>query len=223
MVSKLRLTLLAATLLLGTAPARAADDVLWPLPATGQTRSHRAELVDGTSASVPDDGALRTGAPMQFRDNGDGTITDLVTMLVWEKKCARCGGLHDVERRYPWSGDGEEQTAWDWIEAVNREDGTGFAGHADWRLPTVTELLSIVDYGRMVPPVTEEFDGDACDDACTDLTSPACSCTAVAEYWTSTTFADFPAHAYAIFFNIGFVTDSTKSLSRHVRAVRGGR
>ncbi len=42
-------------------------------------------------------------ASPRFVDNGDGTITDRQTCLVWEKKSAD-GSLHDKDLRYPWDG-----------------------------------------------------------------------------------------------------------------------
>jgi len=39
----------------------------------------------------------------RFVDNGDGTITDPGTGLMWEKK-DEGGGLHDVGNRYTWAG-----------------------------------------------------------------------------------------------------------------------
>jgi len=38
-----------------------------------------------------------------FKDNGDGTITDGCTGLMWEKK-DEAGGLHDVDNWYSWAG-----------------------------------------------------------------------------------------------------------------------
>ena len=68
-------------------------------PATGQTRS----VVAG------EDGNPAFGAPLAYQDNGDGTITDLNTGLMWEKKVSRGGGanyanLHDADNVYPWGG-----------------------------------------------------------------------------------------------------------------------
>ncbi len=58
---------------------------------------------------------------------------------------------------------------------------------------------------------------------CTDITDPACSCTGMSFYWTSTTFADFPAHALTVRMNLGLVGDLPKTDRVFVRAVRGGR
>ncbi|MGH8013763.1 MAG: hypothetical protein ACREQ4_14820, partial [Candidatus Binataceae bacterium] len=63
-------------------------------PATGQTTSYVAG----------DDGAIRAGAPLRYRDNGDGTITDENTKLMWEKKDQASGGLHNWDNTYPWEG-----------------------------------------------------------------------------------------------------------------------
>jgi hypothetical protein len=64
------------------------------LPATGQTTSYVAG----------DDGAIRAGAPLKYRDNGDGTVTDENTNLMWEKKDQAGGGLHNWNNTYPWEG-----------------------------------------------------------------------------------------------------------------------
>lgn len=64
----------------------------------------------------------------QFHDNGDGTVSDLATGLMWMKADA---------------GD-----ALDWNQAQEFANGLKLAGHSDWRLPTAKELHSIVDYTR---------------------------------------------------------------------------
>lgn len=60
-------------------------------------------------------------------DNGDGlTVTDKVTGLIWQR-----GGLDIMSSRMLRKA----------IEELNRE---GFAGHSDWRLPTLAEALSLM-------------------------------------------------------------------------------
>jgi len=191
-------------------------------PATGQTKSYKAHKAEGGQdlVAVPDDGATRAGASLRFVDNGDGTVTDLNTGLMWEKKCDTCGGLHDHRSLYRWSGDGQSETIWDWLDAVNSEGGHGLARHRDWRIPNAKELVSIVDYARFDPAVGEAFNGALCQSGCKTLAEPQCSCVAASLYWTSTTFADFPAHALIVDFASGLVDDRIKTNRHHVRAVR---
>jgi hypothetical protein len=69
----------------------------------------------------------------QFVDNGDGTITDKATGLIWQKSD---------------SGKGLN-----WSQALEYADNIELAGHSDWRLPNAKELQSIVDYSRC-PDIT---------------------------------------------------------------------
>ncbi|OGL68152.1 hypothetical protein A3D60_04075 [Candidatus Uhrbacteria bacterium RIFCSPHIGHO2_02_FULL_47_29] len=185
-------------------------------PATGQTTAYAADKNDGIPApvAVPDDGAVRAGAPLDYVDNGDGTITDLNTGLMWEKKAISIG-LHNRDKTYVWSGNGSEETIWDWLDDVNAEGGTGFAGHNDWRVPNVKELQSIVNYGSAGPAVSSIFN-TACAPSCTVLT---CSCTQSGRYWSSTTYGVL---AWSVDFANGFVPFASKTIITYVRAVRGG-
>lgn len=65
-----------------------------------------------------------------FVDNGDGTISDLATGLMWQS-----------------SDDGKTR---DWKEALAYAESLKLAGYDDWRLPNAKELQSIVDYTRSV-------------------------------------------------------------------------
>lgn len=66
---------------------------LQAFPATGQTSSYAAG----------DDGAIKAGAALSYTDNGDGTITDNNTKLMWEKKSNGDGSLHDMNNGYSWA------------------------------------------------------------------------------------------------------------------------
>nr|MEE4269571.1 DUF1566 domain-containing protein [Candidatus Krumholzibacteria bacterium] len=68
-------------------------------------------------------------------DNGDLTITDQATGLMWSRQDS---GVTD-----PAGLNWEEALAW--VQARNEEQ---YLGHDDWRLPSVKELQSIVDYTR---------------------------------------------------------------------------
>lgn len=183
------------------------DEAPGSLPATGQTASY----------APGDDGALRIGAPLRFRDNGDGTLTDESTGLVWEKK-GDDGGLHDKDRAFVWEpGAG---SVWEWIAAVNAEGTGGFAGKRDWRVPNRKELESIVDASRFNPALPPAF-SNACAPGCS---ASVCSCTAsLLHYWTSTSVAAAPTDfAWSMLPSSGAVqAGALKTAFGHVRAVRG--
>jgi serine/threonine protein kinase len=63
-----------------------------------------------------------------FVDNGNGTVTDRATGLTWQK-----GGSND------WL---TYKQAQDYIRDINRKK---FVGYSDWRLPTLEELLSLME------------------------------------------------------------------------------
>jgi hypothetical protein len=167
--------------------------------------------------AVPDDGTVQAGATLSYTDNGDGTITDNNTGLMWEKK-DDAGGLHDKDNVYRWSGDGSQDTIWDWLDDINAEGGTGFAGYNDWRIPNAKELQSIVNYQNFNPAVSAAFN-TGCVASCTVLT---CSCTVASSYWSSTSLALDPSNAWVVDFFYGIVAPYGKSFTLFVRAVRGG-
>lgn len=192
--------------------------------ATGRTTAYKADKKDGIPGpvAVHDDGTVQAGAVLAYVDNGDGTITDLKTGLMWEKKDDNDpngpGGLHDKDNIYRWSGDGTLETIWDWLDDVNAEGRTGFAGYSDWRIPNARELLSVIDYGRSNPSVNPVFH-TGCAPLCKVTT---CSCTASSGYWSTTTGAGCPASAWRVDFSRGGAFNDGKLNNIHVRAVRGG-
>ncbi len=104
------------------------------------------------------DGAVQAGAALSYKDNEDGTITDNVTGLMWEKK-SDDGTIHDKDNTYTWSTgtndmDGTITTVF--LDTLNDVGGGGancFAGHCDWRVPNRKELDSIVNLQVFSPPV----------------------------------------------------------------------
>lgn len=188
------------------------------VPVTGQTIAYGADKNDGLAGAVavPDDGSLETGTPFSYVDNGDGTVTDLVTGLMWEKK-SDDGGLHDFDDQYRWSGDGTQETIWDWLDDVNTEGGMGFAGHADWRIPNVRELESIQRLEGGVPAAVHPVFQTACAPGC-GVT--VCACAKAGGYWTSTTVAANPPLAWQVLFSLGGTISAGKTGPLFVRAVR---
>ena len=184
-----------AAMALGWAVTVAADQ----FPATGQTSIYRPG----------GDGDIQAGAPLSYKDNGDGTITDKNTHLTWEKK-SDDGTIHDVNNIYMWNDAFDVHVA-----GLN---AASFAGRNDWRVPNIKELQSIVNYQNANPSVSPEFNTNCVPNA-TVLTG---SCTAASNCWSSTTFASFPNFAWLVNFIDGFVYGDGKFNGLHVRAVRGG-
>ncbi len=119
---------------------------------TGQTASY----------DPVDDGAFQMGMmipeSIRFTDNGDGTVTDNLTGLMWLKD-TNCMETH-YAGTWP-SGYANWQDAQDIITGVN--DGTYAncgASHTDWRLPNRKELHSLTDFSQSGPvlPQGHPFD-----------------------------------------------------------------
>jgi hypothetical protein len=124
-------------------------------PATGQTTCYDGSNVatDCATVTTSQDGKVRAGGALSYTDNGDGTITDNNTGLVWEKKDTTCPGIHC------WTDQYTSATAFTtFITALNT--APCFAGHCDWRLPNVKELQSIVNYQNVSPAVSAAFNDD---------------------------------------------------------------
>lgn len=104
-----------------------------------------------------------------FHANGDGTVTDRATGLMWSQA--------DSGQGMNW----EAALAW-----VQQRNAANYLGHSDWRLPSVKELQSLVDYTRC-PETTRSAAID-----------PIFNCTAITNaakqvdypyYWSGTTHA----------------------------------
>jgi hypothetical protein len=179
-----------------------------------------------TSYGTGSDGDLQKGVAPGYADNGDGTITDTKTGLVWEKK-SDDGTIHDKDAAYtlgstvpPYTLTGTAATTF--LAALNA--GGGFAGHTDWRLPNLTELESLRNLQNVNPAVAAAFDincgaNSSGNPGCTITT---CSCTTPDIHWSSSTYASTPELAWEVSFGDGTVDADYKDVAYFVRAVRGG-
>jgi len=186
------------------------------LPASGQTTSYGA----GT------DGDVRAGAALSFTDNGDGTVTDNNTGLMWEKK-DDSGGIHDMDNTYNWTreyGTMNGSIVTTFLALLNRRPC--LAGHCDWRIPNIRELQSLVDYEIPYPGpmVSAAFSTTAVGcQGCTNATLKSCSCTMPYYYASSTTARGLPLNHWIVDFRNGHALGYGDKASNYaVRAVRGG-
>ena len=106
-----------------------------------------------------------------FADNGDGTITDSASNLMWSQNDSGTG--------LNW----EEALAW-----VQTRNAANYLGHGDWRLPEAKELQSIVDYTRS-PDTTASAAIDPVFNA-TSITNEAGQAD-YPYYWSNTTHANW--------------------------------
>jgi Protein of unknown function (DUF1566) len=177
---------------------------------TGQSMCWNAAGTTIPCAGSGQDGETRRGVARTYVDNGDGTITDTTTGLIWEK-LSDDGSIHDKDTFFDWA-----ETFATKLAALN---AMRFAGHADWRVPNVAELKSLTDYGTVDPVVSAVFDA-ACAPGCTVL---ECSCTRPGSYWSSSTYVTATDHAWiGDFYSGGTSTQAKDSGGVGLRAVRGG-
>jgi hypothetical protein len=132
------------------------------LPALAEARTFvvvdtgQATCYDGSGAEItcplPDEAfygqdAQHTGNIPSFTDNGDGTVTDNVTGLMWQQS-PDTDGDGDI--------DADDKRSYD--QAVAMTSTLDLGGYTDWRLPTIKELYSLIDFNGIDPSGYEGTD-----------------------------------------------------------------
>ena len=168
------------------------------VPQTGQT----------TSFVAGDDGELQEGVLFpspRFTDEGDGTVRDNLTGLIWLKNALCFSGRA-------------------WALAVSTANGltSGQCALADgsvagdWRLPNVRELHTLIDFGFFGPALSDAAGTTQWTDGDVFLNVRS------SEYWSSTTYAGSPDDsAWSVDLGSGNATVHPKADGGLVWAVRG--
>jgi hypothetical protein len=127
-------------------------------------------------------------------DNGDRTVTDTATGLMWQQF---------------------EAGRMTWAEALNYCETLSLAGYGDWRLPNINELYSIVHHELKID------DDTLWDEAPIPFIDTAFFPQAVAGYyWSSTTLVNSTDWAWKVNFELGQSQTHEKTSKYSVRAVR---
>ena len=113
---------------------------------------------------------------------------------MWQKETADVNG----------SGSIWEDDVLDWGAALQYCESLSFAGHSDWRLPNIHELLSIVNQGRWSPTIDPVFGAVS------------------NHYWSSSSGVILPGYAWCVYFKTGLYDygGGGKGSLHHIRAVR---
>jgi hypothetical protein len=125
--------------------AKQSDDAskIWCTNAGGGIGNHpKSETISagGTKpfhARAVRDVKTPTSIAAHFTDNGNGTITDNLTNLLWQKI--------------------PNTTASTWEDALKYAENLTFANASDWRLPNIKELQSISDESITKPSINKAF------------------------------------------------------------------
>jgi hypothetical protein len=178
------------------------------VPRTGQNTSHAAG----------DDGALQIGVAWpnpRFTDNGDGTVTDNLTGLIWLKDANCASGVRTWATAL---NDVASLNSTGTMNGNNCGDISNGASHqTDWRLPNVREMQSLVHYGFVNPPVP-----NTAGTARWTAGNPFTNVGTTTIYWTSTTYAGSAQSAWYLDLGDGGVRRQLKTDLFRLWPVRGG-
>ncbi len=140
-------------------------------PRTGQPNKMYFRFVRGNNAYGKNN----------FIDNGDGTVTDMATGLMWQQSDSRKG--------------------LNWEEALQYAQRLDLASFDDWRLPNAKELNSIVDYSRSIQTTGTAAIGPVF--ATTQIADPQGK-KQFPHFWTSTVLMDGPnPYSFAAYIPFG--------------------
>lgn len=165
-----------------------------PVPQTGQTTCYDTTGATINCTNTGQDGELKVGWPWsnpRFTDNGDQTMTDMLTGLIWTKNANPAAGTKT------WQG------ALDYIKSLNKDN---YLGHSDWRLPNINEMKSLIDKGQTNQSTwlnTQGFYNVRAD-----------------FYWSGSTVAYSPYVAWYVRMTAGYVGNYGKNSNFYVWPVR---
>ena len=173
-------------------------------PDSGQTKCYDSSGTVITCSGTGQDGELTPGAAWpttRFTINADASVSDTLTNLTWVKD----GNIPGPTACAP-------TVAKNWLDAqnyINCLNTNYYLGKSDWRIPSINELRSLINYGQSKQStwlLASGFTGIK------DL-----------DYWSSTTYVGSPSTAWTLTMGTGGVTSNVdKSTAGYVLPVRSG-
>lgn len=130
----------------GTYTEAATPDAAYPVTDTDQTTCYNASsdmTCPGSGDAFYGQDAQYTGTVPNFTDNGNGTVSDNNTGLTWQQS-PDTNGDGDI--------DAADKLTWTEIQAYpDTLNSQKFAGYSDWRVPSIKELYSLIEFSGTDP------------------------------------------------------------------------
>jgi hypothetical protein len=186
---------------------------------TAQSQSETSKKSDVTGMDNPQKIEARytrldaNGKPVD-EQSAAHCVRDNETRLVWELKTDD-DGVQDKDNTYRWGGVGAEQKGeiffTDWSAFVTAVNNKKLCGFADWRVPTVDELKSLVIVDKKPAPAEPMINTDYFP---LTLASP---------YWSTSAYANYPEHGQTVHFGNGtsYYYNGYRGNALPLRLVRG--
>ena len=155
---------------------------------TGQIKSYDQDGNDVTRCEIKDDGCYQAGVTRSYSDMG-GMVKDNTTKLLWQDNASNSSS---------------------WNDAINYCKNIQFlynnTFYENWRLPTVQELQTLVDYSQYSPPLTEGTFHISSD----------------TDYWSSSVAVQDNNKAWIVsFYSYGDILFLKKDITSTIRCVWG--
>jgi hypothetical protein len=131
--------------------------------------------------------------PPDMTDNGDGTVTDNLTGLIWEQK-----------------NEANDPLTYTYNDAAAYCDNLSLGGFDDWRMPSRKEYSTILNLGRLSPSLDTTYFPFFIRTNPTDI-----------YYWTSSDYHDDPSQSWIMQLSFGIIDKGAKVSLYKVRCVRG--
>ncbi|MDD5434279.1 MAG: DUF1566 domain-containing protein [Nitrospira sp.] len=139
MIKHIRLFLIMAVFITLAIPAIVTAGTV-NLPRTGQATCYDTAGNAIACAGTGQDGDIQAGVAWpspRFTNNGDGTVTDKLTGLMWTQDAKTPGPVDcSPATTKTW------QEALDYVACLNTN---GYLGYSDWKLPNINELESLIN------------------------------------------------------------------------------